>query len=70
MEKRWKKQEPVTFQRTTDVHPRFGTDESVPYAKHNFFRFNNPPVICGQGGMHKCIPYENSVNAPYPAESQ
>ena len=23
--------EPVTNQRTTDVHPRFGTDKSVPY---------------------------------------
>ena len=29
--------EPVTIQQTTDVHPRFGTDESVPYAKHNVF---------------------------------
>ena len=37
MEKRWKKQEPVTIQRTTDVHPRFGTDESVPYAKRDVF---------------------------------
>ena len=31
------KKDPVTIQRTTDFHPPFGTDESVPYAKHNIF---------------------------------
>ena len=31
MDKRWKKQEPVTIQRTMDVQRRFGTDKSVPY---------------------------------------
>ena len=38
-----------------------------PTQNTTFFRFNNPLVICDQGGMHKCIPYENSVNAPYAA---
>ena len=28
----WKKLEPVTIQRASDVHRRFGTDKSVPYA--------------------------------------
>ena len=37
-----KKLEPVTIQRTMDIHQRFGTDKSVPYAKHNIFRFNEP----------------------------
>ena len=27
----WKKLEPVTIQRASDVHRRFGTDKSVPY---------------------------------------
>ena len=30
-EKMLKKSEPVTIQRTMGVHPRFGTDKSVPY---------------------------------------
>ena len=51
-------------QRTADVHQPFGTDESVPYAKHNVFTIQYPLVICDQDGMHECIPYENSVNAP------
>ena len=36
-----KKLEPVSIQRTMDIHQRFGTDKSVPYAKHNIFRFHN-----------------------------
>ena len=30
-DKMLKKSEPVTIQRTMGVHPRFGTDKSVPY---------------------------------------
>ena len=33
---------PFPVQRTMDVHQPFGTDKSVPYAKHNIFRFHNP----------------------------
>ena len=33
---------PVTIQRTTDVHERYGTDESVPYAKPSFYELANP----------------------------
>ena len=66
----WKnveKRAPVTIQRTMDIHRLFGTDKSVPYAKHNVFTIQYPLVICDQDGMHECIPYENSVNAPYAA---
>ena len=54
---------PFPVQRTMDVHQPFGTDKSVPYAKHNVFTIQYPLVICDQSGMHECIPYENSVNA-------
>ena len=47
-----------------DVHRRFGTDKSVPYAKHNVFLIQYPLVICDQGGMHKCIPYESFQQIP------
>ena len=63
MDNCWKKLEPVSNQRTTDVHRPFGRPESVPYAKHNVFTIQYPLVICDQDGMHKCIPYENWVNA-------
>ncbi len=38
----WEKLEPITNQQTMDVHQRFGTDESVPYAKHNIFSIQSP----------------------------
>ncbi len=51
----WEKLEPITNQRTTDVHRRFGTDKSVPYAERNVFSIQLPPTIYDQGGTDKLI---------------
>ena len=42
-----------------NVNRRFGTDESVPYAKHNVFLIQYSLAICDQGGTHECISYEH-----------
>ena len=64
-----KELEPVTNQRTTEVHPRFGTDKSVPYAHAGKCTIQHTAQKSLPIGTHKCVPYENSVNVPYAALS-
>ena len=52
------------------VHRRFGTDESVPYAHAGKYTIQRTAQKSLPIGMHKCIPYENSVNASYAALSR
>ena len=41
-----------------------------PFPTQNTTFFDSIPLgTCDQGGTHKCVPYENSVNAPYAALS-
>ena len=58
-----------TTQRTVVIIKPFGTDESVPYAHAGKCTIQRTAQKSLPIGMHKCIPYENSVNAPYAALS-
>ncbi len=46
------------------VHRRFGTDKSVPYAHAGKCTIQHTAQKSLPIGTHKCVPYENSVNAP------
>ncbi|MDD6966946.1 MAG: hypothetical protein PUK18_05535 [Firmicutes bacterium] len=56
-------------QQTAVIIEPFGTDESVPNANTGKCTIQRTAQKSLPIGMHKCIPYENSVNAPYAAGS-
>ena len=58
---------PNATQRTAVIIEPFGTDKSVPYAHAGKCIIQRTAQKSLPIGMYKCIPYENSVNAPYAA---
>ena len=48
-----KKQEPVTVQQTSDVHPRFGTHECVPYAHVGIYPVGRTPIHATCAALEK-----------------